>query len=362
MAKIKKDTVSFTEAMIKEKYGDVIFNADKLFELEGKIIPTTLSLDIALSGGIAEGTITNLASPPKAGKTTLALTIIAQAQQVFKKECFYHDVEGRVRTALLECIPNLVWTEEQEKATGIPRLKIIKSSEDKFLSAQDYLNIIDQIFTKNKGCLQVLDSIAALCSDELHGTELGESKQMMKIPSLMYDFMRKIAQLIPSTKGTLITITHLQSNPTSYGNPLKSVGGNAIEYFASNRLVCYSSQEVPKDDNPKVGKDTKFKITAAALGAPSAEAMVYIRYGKGCDNEEDILTISEELGFIERAGAWYSFTHGDEKLKFQGRNAVLEHLKANPEHARTLEKNIRTTLLPERKHGKVGDLNEKDLQ
>lgn len=327
-------------AQITKDYGDVMLDAGHLIETQGEVIKTLPSLDLALSGGIAEGTITVMASPPKAGKTTTCLSIIAAAQRQFKKQCYYIDVENRLRTELLHTIKGLVWTEEQSKETGIPCLKIVKSSKGNFLTAEKYLNIIDTIFKTEEGAFVVLDSIAALCTEELQGIKMGESKQMMTIPSLMYSLMRKIAQVLPCMRSNLICITHLQATPNSYKAPV-GMGGNAQEFFASNRLVCYSSQK-EEVDGEEVGKNTKFKVTASALGKPGGEAMIYIRYGRGCDREEDIAQVSEDMGFILKGGAWYSFTDETGKEhKFQGKKNLVEFLKENPKIADMLETKIR---------------------
>lgn len=355
VATVDKDTVKSIGTLgdqITKTYGDIMIPADALLELQGRIIPTTLSLDIALSGGIPEGVIVSMASPPKAGKTTTCLTAIAKAQRLYKKRCFYADVEGRLRTDLLQCIPGLVWTEEQEKETGIPRLQIIRSTEGNFLTAEKYLNIIDAIIKEVKGAFIVLDSVAALCTDALLGVQLGESKRMMGIPSLMYDFLRKQCQQLPVMNSNLVCITHLQANPTAYGNPLKVVGGNALEFFASIRMVCYSSKEVPDDATPKTGKHTKFKITASALGSPGGEATIFVKYGYGCDRYEDIMSVAEEMGVgIVRAGAWYTLSAKDkEDVRVQGQAKVLKYLQENLDFTDALEKELRAILLPEKNY------------
>ncbi len=342
-------TIGDIQAQIKKEYGDILFPADNLTEMEGRIIPTTLGLDIVLSGGIPEGTIVNIAAPPKNGKTSLYLHIIANAQRLYKKKCYYVDVEGRLRTDLLKCIDGLVWTEEQEKATGIPRLQIIRSTEGNFLTAEKYLNIIEKIFSTEKGVIVALDSLAALCPEALHSVGIGDAKQMTGVQRLLYDFMRKISQLLPTMQSNLLSITHMQANPTAYGGP-KAFGGNAIEYFSSIRLMAYSSPEVPKDTSPKIGRDMAIKCTASALGPPSGETTIHIRYGRGVDRYEDIVAVAEELGIgITKAGAWYELEiEGQENVKVQGKAGLVDYFREHPDIALAFETKIRKIALPAR--------------
>lgn len=334
MSKIKT-----TEEEIIKEFGNILYSGASIEDSEGQIIRTTLSLDIALSGGIPEGTITNIAGKEKCGKTTLCLTLIAKAQKM-GKECYYLDVESRLRTDLMKTIPGLVWTEEQEEATGLPKMKIIRSSIDKILSAEDYINIIDRLIKEKPGCLIILDSIAALASEDTIAAKAGESKRMASIPTLMYFLCRKAVPILSVTKATIVSITHLQANPGGYGGP-NQVGGNAIQYFASNRLVCHGVEKVPAT-GPQVGHNAKFKCTAAALGSPGGEAIIYVRYGKGCDEEEDLVSIAEELGYLEKTGAWYRFIdETGEELKFQGKQKIVDFFKENPDKAQALENLIR---------------------
>jgi len=331
---------------INKEYGDIFVSASYLVTNPPRIIPTTLGLDIALSGGLLEGRLTTIAAPAGAGKTTLCLTILAQAQKLYKKKCIYIDAECRLNKELLGTIPGLVWTEAQAKETGCPALQIIRPTEDKFISAEEYLNILNTIFKEDKNCSVVLDSIAALCSTALQGTKLGESRQMLRIPQFLYDFCRQTIPIIAAKKHDLIVITHMQANPTGYGNPLKATGGNAIEFFSSNFLYCYSSKEIDGDDENgrKIGKNTTFKLKKSALGPPNMEAVIPIRYGRGVDPIEDLVSLGEEFGFIEKAGAWYNLK--DSKEKYQGKAAMVAALREDTKLQSSLDSKIRSIALP----------------
>jgi len=324
---------------IEKRYGNVLHSGEFLTETEGKIIPTILSLDIALGGGIPEGIITSIAGKPKFGKTTTCLEIIVQAQKMGKK-CYYADVESRLRTNLLKCINGLVWKKEQEDKLGIPALTIIRSAENRFLYAEDYMNIINTLITDEPGCLIVLDSIAAMHPKINDTKEIGENKKVMGVPTLMYEFLRTINPKLPVLKCNLITISHIQDSMQAYSGP-NEVGGNAIKYLASTRLHCLSSSEI-EEDGRKIGRDSRFKVLANALGAPGGEAEIPIRFGIGVDRYIDLFKVACDMGFIEKAASWFSFENDGEKVKLQGQNNVVEYFNNHPEFSEELEKQIRS--------------------
>lgn len=329
------------EGEILKEFGNVLLSAEMLTNIEGQIIPTTPSLDIALSGGISEGTIVNIAALPKAGKTTLCLTICANAQRLYKKECYFIDVEGRLRTDLLKTIPGLVWTKEESEKTGIPALQVIRSNEDKFLSAENFMDILEKLVRSKPGCLIVLDSLAALCPEDEFTKTYGENKKMAGTASLMYRVLRKLAQMLPVTKSTLLSITHFQANPGGYTGRVQS-GGNAIQYFASTRLEAVSTQKV-ESDGVQIGQDTTFRVTASSYGKPGMEGTVYIRYGFGCDIYEDIATVAEQLGIVEKGGSWYTFTKPGETepTKVQGKAKLVMMLQSDKEFFNYLNQTIK---------------------
>lgn len=315
--------------ILKKKYGDVVIQAVNLASVEGRVIPTTLGLDLALNGGMPEGIIMNVSGWSKCGKTTLVLTIAANAQK-FGKRVYYLDVEGRLRTDLLKCIDGL----------DVDNFEVIRSSKDKILSAEDYINIATDLTKNDPGCLIILDSITTLCPEDTLNGMAGESKRLAGVPSLMYEFLRKMTAILPVTLGNIITLAHLQDNPSAYGGP-KEGGGNAIQYYSSIRLICHSAPEVPKTGRPKIGKDSIFKVTASALGPPSGEAVIFIRYGRGCDKYEDLVYVAIEMGLVEQKAAWYYY--GEEK--FQGKETLVNTLRENSDMYSQLEADVRKMVL-----------------
>lgn len=321
---VQVDDISSLSSSLKEKYGDIIVTGNFIQENKRPIISTGLvGLDIAFNGGVRQGSIWHIGGQAKSGKTTLVLTFAAQAQK-FGCPVYFIDVEGRLQPELLACIEGL----------DPSKLNIIRSSKERLLTAENYLAIIETILKDEESPVIILDSIAALCTENELAGEM-ESQSRAELPKIMYKFLRKIQQIVPSSKSILISITHLQANPTGYGSPFREVGGNAIQYGASYWMDCLSAPTV-EEDGKKVGKDSKFKILAVANGAPDGEPIIPIRYGRGCDKYVDMARVAQELSFIAKGGSWYTFTHPDIKtedgkpVKVQGEGGICRYLKENP--------------------------------
>lgn len=322
-----KTELSGISQSLRAKYGDIIISGDFIQENRKPIISTgLLSLDMAFNGGVRQGTIWHIGGQAKSGKTTLVLTFAAQAQK-FGCPVYFIDVEGRLQPELLSCIEGL----------DAAKLNIVRSSQERLLTAEDFLTIIESIIKDEPNAVIILDSIAALSTENELSSEM-VSQSRAELPKLMYKFLRKIQQIVPSTNTILISITHLQANPTGYGSPFREVGGNAIQYGASYWMDCLSSSNVEDNTGKKVGKDSKFKIMAVANGPPDAEPIIPIRYGRGCDKYVDLVRIAVDLSIINKAGSWMSVTLDNLKdeegnpttIKVQGEDKMCQYLRENP--------------------------------
>lgn len=332
MKKEQEKLLSKIESEIIDKYGEVILSIDSLKENRGRAIPITLSLDIATNGGFLEGTIMSLSGVSGSGKTTLTLEIIANAQAM-DKPCFYIDAENRLQPELLSTIVRL----------DPKKLTIIRSAPGSPLTAEKVLNIIEKIIGSIPHALIVLDSVAALSTEADYTAEHGETTRRTGLQTMLYASLRKIAQMIAAMKSNIIFITHVQANPSGYGGP-NEMGGNAIKYNASYRLQCLSSQEVPKNEEKKQGRESTFKVLKSALGPGTGSATLYIKYNKGYDRCKDIVQLAMDLDLIQRKGAWYTIV-GHEDLKLQGEASVVETLENNESLRKEISEKIRSMSL-----------------
>ena len=315
---------------------DFLIPSSVLKEEQGRTFRTTISLDIALSGGIPEATSVLLSGKPKIGKTTLALHYVQQCHRKDPtKKAFFFDVEGRLRTELVECFPDI----------NKENLNIVRSNSTKILSAEDYLNLIFQTLKDNEKCICVLDSIAALCPEGELSSNIGDSVKMAGTATLMYKIFKRVSQILPVTHSTFIALTHMIANPNpGPGKKSYAVGGNAPQYGASVWLEAAWKQDINDSANKTIGQNAHFNVIASALGAPGAEVTVPIIYGRGVDEHMDLFNVCCELGLIQKAGAWYAVNGIKEKL--QGQLAVVEALRKNDELYKSLLSQVETMSMP----------------
>jgi len=303
-----------------------------LKEEQGRTFKTTLSLDIALSGGIPEGSSVLMSGKPKVGKTTLALHYVQQCHREDPtKKAFFFDVEGRLRTELLDCFPDL----------NRENIAIVRSNENKILSAEDFLNLVYTTLKDYPKCICILDSIAALCPEAELSSNIGDGVKMAGTASLMYKMFRRVSQILPVTKSTFIALTHMIANPNpGPGKKSYGVGGNAPQYGASVWLEGGWKQDIEDTNNKTIGQNAHFYIVASALGSPGADVSIPIIYGKGVDETMDLFNLACEFGIISKSGAWYTVPGSKEKL--QGQMNVIEHLRKNQVLSKEIYDQIRT--------------------
>ena len=312
------------------------------------ILNTPLSLDIALSGGIPDGTICLITGKPKSGKTTLCLELIRNAQ-ILNRPTFYINIEKRCTPALLSTIRGLDPT----------KLQIIPHKIDKPLTAEDYLNIIEHISKTQKKAVVVIDSIAALSTMTEQEEQIGSNKDMAGPAKLLSAFFRRAQQIVDSNDVILIFISQMMTNREPRGPKYVEKGGVAIQYACSVWLKITWTQQWERnvETNAPDGHDMHITVQSSALGRPFLPCTLPLRYGVGIDNVRDIVVTAENLGLIEKAGAWYSipmFADGGDPPKFQGLARLSNYMKENPDKLEQLEAEVRDIVLPKEKNNVKG--------
>lgn len=312
--------------LLQEKYGNIATDGSYIKDNPKRIIPTTPILDIALSGGIPEGSWTLITGKPKTGKTTLALQIAANAQKLYNKPVYYIDVEHRFGEKNLTTVRHL-------KTIG-DDFTIIKSSRDEKMSAEKFLSAFEDIADKADGSVIIIDSISMLCSQKEQAAEITGTGRASG-PKLLAETCRKLAPVVPSNNVTVIGMLHIIANTSGYGSPSYEDGGNKIQYIADTKIACKGTEKWEKGtgDNAKViGQMVKWKVVFSALGAPEQNAECYLRYGYGYDDIWEIITLACDFGIIQKGGAWYTyFPEGQEPIKMQGQEKLYEYLLSRPE-------------------------------
>jgi len=289
-------------------------------------IPTgSFGLDLALGiGGIPKGRIIEIYGPESSGKTTLALSIIAQAQK-----------QGGVAAFV-----------DAEHALDVIYAKHIGVDVDNLLVSQpDYgeqaLEIVETLTKSGAVDVIVIDSVAALTPKaEIEGN-MGDA-QVATQARLMSQALRKLTAAIHKMNATVIFINQIRMKVgmAGYGNPETTTGGNALKFYSSVRLDVRRIATIKQGDK-EVGNRIKVKVVKNKVAPPFRIAEFDIMFGKGISREGEILDYGVKLDIINKNGSWFSYN--TTKLS-QGKENAKEYLKEHPELAKEIEEKIKKTL------------------
>ena len=190
----------------------------------------------------------------------------------------------------------------------------------------------------------VIDSVAALTpKSEIEG-EMGDSKMGLHA-RLMSQALRKLTGSISKTNCTMIFINQLREKiGVMFGNPETTTGGNALKFYASIRLDIRRSTQIKNSDGNVLGNKTRVKVVKNKVAPPFRLAEFDIMYGEGVSKVGEILDVAVEHEIVKKSGSWFSYE--DTKLG-QGRDAVKQMIKDNPELMDELEEKIRVILKAE---------------
>ena len=290
-----------------------------------EVIPTgSLSLDLALGvGGYPRGRIIEIYGPESSGKTTMAIHAIAEAQKAGGVAAFI-DAEHAFDRFYAEKL-------------GVDVENLLISQPD---NGEQALEIADQLIRSSAIDIIVIDSVAALTPKaEIEG-EMGDNKVGLQA-RLMSQALRKLTSNISRTKTTCVFINQLREKiGVMFGNPETTTGGNALKFYSSVRLDIRRVSQI-KDGEDAVGNLTRVKVVKNKVAPPFRKAEFEIRYGEGISKIGEILDLGVNLDVIKKSGSWFSY--GETKLG-QGREAVKDVIKDNPELLEELEQKITLAL------------------
>lgn len=284
----------------------------------------SLSLDAALGvGGLPRGRIIEIYGPESSGKTTLTLHAIAEMQKSGGTAAFI-DAEHALDP-------------QYAKRLGINVDELLISQPD---TGEQALEIADMLVKSGGVDIVVIDSVAALTpKSEIEG-EMGSSHMGLQA-RLMSQALRKLTSNIKKTNTMVIFINQLRMKiGVMFGNPETTTGGNALKFYASVRLDIRRIGVIKKGDEI-FGSDTRVKVLKNKVAPPFKQAEFQIIYNQGISRESEIIDLGVEMGFIEKAGAWYSI---DGNKIGQGKDNARDYLKSNVEVAKKIEAKIREKL------------------
>ncbi len=275
------------------------------------VIPTgSLSLDKALGiGGVPRGRVTEIFGPEASGKTTLALHVVAQAQQR-KGIAAFVDAEHALDTVYA-------------KKLGINCDELLISQPD---TGEQALEITEMLVRSGAIDVIVIDSVAALVPRaEIEG-EMGDAHMGLQA-RLMSQALRKLTGAIGKTMTAVIFINQIRMKiGIVFGSPETTTGGNALKFYSSMRLEIRGKGAI-KEGQEIVGNRTKVRVVKNKMAPPFREAEFDITYGEGISRTGDLLDMGVEVGIIDKSGSWYSYE--GERIG-QGRENVKKYFQENP--------------------------------
>ncbi|MGL5369897.1 MAG: recombinase RecA [Plesiomonas shigelloides] len=285
----------------------------------------SLGLDIALGiGGLPTGRIVEIFGPESSGKTTLTLSVIAQAQKC-GKTCAFIDAEHALDPVYAAKL-------------GVQVDDLLISQPD---TGEQALEICDALVRSGAVDVIIVDSVAALTpTAEIEG-EMGDSHVGLQA-RLMSQALRKLTGNIKSANCLVVFINQIRMKiGVMFGNPETTTGGNALKFYASVRLDIRRVGAI-KEGDEVVGNETRVKVVKNKVSPPFRQADFQIIYGGGISKEGELIDLGVKHKLVEKSGAWYSYQ--GEKVG-QGKANSMKYLQEHPEIAAELDKKLREMLL-----------------
>jgi len=281
----------------------------------------SLGLDIALGiGGIPKGRIIEIYGPESGGKTTLALSIIAQAQAAGGVAAFV-DAEHALD-------PNYA------KSLGVNIDDLLVSQPD---TGEQALEIVELLTRSGAIDVIVIDSVAALVPQaEIEG-QMGDAFVGVQA-RLMSQALRKLTAALAKSNTAAIFINQIREKVgVMYGNPETTPGGRALKFYASVRLDVRKQGQPIKAGNDAVGSRVRIKVTKNKLAPPFREHEIELYFGKGIDPMADLVTVAIAAEVIEKSGSWLSY--GETRLG-QGKEKAAEFLRGEPQLVQEIREKV----------------------
>ncbi|MDP3536026.1 MAG: recombinase RecA [Halomonas sp.] len=285
----------------------------------------SLGLDIALGiGGLPFGRVCEIFGPESSGKTTLTLSVIAQAQKQ-GKVCAFVDAEHALDPSYAEKL-------------GVNLDDLLVSQPD---TGEQALEITDMLVRSGGVDVIVIDSVAALTPRaEIEG-EMGDSHVGLQA-RLMSQALRKITGNIKNANCLVIFINQIRMKiGVMFGSPETTTGGNALKFYASVRLDIRRTGSVKVGDEV-TGNETRVKVVKNKVAPPFRQAEFQILYGKGIYHAGEVIDLGVQCNLVDKAGAWYSYKG---KKIGQGKANSALYLEEHPEIMLEIETQIREQLL-----------------
>jgi len=329
MADAKNDKMKAIEGaltQIERQFGKgSIMRLGQQETLALEVVPTgSLAVDAALGvGGFPRGRVVEVFGPESSGKTTLALSVVGQAQRRGGVAAFI-DAEHALDA-------------EYAKKLGVDIDNLLVSQPD---NGEQALEIAEMLVRSNGVDVVVIDSVAALVPRaELEG-EMGDSHVGLQA-RLMSQALRKLTAIVAKSKTCLVFINQIREKiGVMFGNPETTTGGRALKFYSSVRIDIRRIASI-KEGDVVTGSRAKIKVVKNKVAAPFRQAEFDIDYGEGISRAGELVDLGVEHKHVIKSGAWYAY--GDVRLG-QGRENAKGFLRENPDVAEEIEAKIRVNL------------------
>ncbi len=307
---------------IEKQFGKgAIMKLGDAHKIDVETVPTgSLSLDLALGGGIPRGRIIEIYGPESSGKTTLSLHAIAEVQRTGGTAAFI-DAEHALDP-------------QYAKRIGVDTEQLLLSQPD---NGEQALEIVETLVRSNAVDIIVVDSVAALVPQaEIEG-EMGDSHMGLQA-RLMSQALRKLTGIISRSKCTVVFLNQLRMKiGVMFGNPETTTGGNALKFYASVRMDIRRVAQI-KEGDEVIGNRTRVKVVKNKIAPPFRQAEFDIMYNEGISVTGDILDLAVEHNIVNKSGAWFGYEGNNIA---QGREAAKQYLKENPDVLKKIAKQVR---------------------
>ena len=327
----KLKALQLTLDKIEKGYGKgtIMKMGDDAIEDVPVISSGSIGLDVALGvGGYPRGRVIEIYGPESSGKTTLAIHAIAEAQKAGGIAAFI-DAEH-------------AFDRFYAKKLGVDIENLYISQPD---NGEQALEITDHLIRSGAIDIVVIDSVAALTPKaEIEG-EMGDSRMGLQA-RLMSQALRKLTANINRTNTTCFFINQLREKiGVVFGNPETTTGGNALKFYASVRVDIRRIGQI-KDGEEIQGNRTRVKVVKNKLAPPFRKTEFDIIYGQGISKTGEIIDLGVEMEIMKKSGSWFSY--GETRLG-QGRDAVKNLLRDNPELSEEIEAKIKASIKGKKK-------------
>ncbi len=313
-------------ANIEKKFGkgSIMRLGERPHEEVGSISTNCLSIDAAIGvGGFPRGRVIEVYGPESSGKTTLALQVVASAQQLGGIAA-YIDAEHALDPDYAEKL-------------GVDIDQMLISQPD---SGEQALEIAETLVRSASVDVIVIDSVAALVPRAEIDGEMGDSHMGLQA-RLMSQALRKLTGIVSSSNTCFIFINQLRDKiGVMFGSPETTTGGKALKFYASVRIDIRRIGAI-KDGDKMVGNRTRVKVVKNKVAPPFHECEFDIMYGEGISKEGDLLDLAVTHEIVDKSGAWFSY--GDERLG-QGRENVKKLFKENRDIYERIEYDTKVAL------------------